>query len=132
MRKFVLLVLGAGGILGLIAFFWGSAQDELATYPHAYIQEPGYDPEAIITVLGPFATPAHAPPGYQLAWQCDDPAFNDPVGRPWLFPMPLGDVVAQPPVHPQLRRHPTMDSCHPYRTPEAQAMLVRFAQGHQP
>lgn len=124
----IVLVLLAGAILVLLR----PADDGLGAYPHAYLAAPGYDP-ALITVLpGPFATPPPPPEGCLLAWQCDDPAFQDEAGRPWLFPMATGVDQAEPPPHPRLKRAPLPGTCRPYRTAEGLVQLQSYSERNQP
>jgi hypothetical protein len=132
MRTLITVLIVIALVSGVLLALLRPTDDGLGAYPHAYLAAPGYDP-ALITVLpGPFATPPPPPEGSLLAWQCDDPAFQDEAGRPWLFPMAAGTDLAEPPLHPRLKRAPRLDDCRPFRTAEGQAQLQIYSDRNRP
>lgn len=131
MRSLVIIaiLLAGAGIAALVLM--RPVSDGLEQYPHAYIAAPGYDVTAITYVRAQLEQPPVAPPGMQTAWVCNDPAFHDAQGRPWLFP--VADSKDKPvlPTHPVLKRRPDIERCGIFRSPEAQQLLTayRAAQG---
>lgn len=127
MRRFVYIaiVLALVGIVVLIAN--RPMDDGLDRYPHTFLKEAGYDPAAVEILIGPLSTPPPPPEGLKPAWICDDPAFADKQGRPWLFPMVAGGTSEPvPPVNPALRKRPALASCRLYMTPEGAAQVEAF------
>lgn len=107
--------------------------DGLERFPHAFLRDAGYDPAGVTVVYAPIEAPPQAPDGCLPAWRCNDAAFNDAQGRPWLFPLTAsGETKPTPPKHPRLNRSPDLDQCALYRTPEAQAMLDAYRTRRSP
>lgn len=100
--------------------------DGLDAYPHPFLREATYDPGEVSVLIAPLASPPPPPADLLPAWRCDDPAFADAAGRPWLFPLPRGQVPPQPPRHPGLGMAPDIDRCRPYQTPEGAAQVSAF------
>lgn len=124
----IALAVIAVGVLVLLR----EPSDGLERYPHAFLAEAGYDPALLVVAYGPIEAPPAAPEGCLPAWRCNDPTFNDPQGRPWLFPMPSGPDRPVPPRHPGLRRAPALERCAIVRTPEAERMLETYRTRSQP
>ena len=125
MRILLSLIVLALIALALMLLLGRTSSDGLDAYPHAFLAEPGYDPAAVVAVIAPIASPPPPPAGLLPAWRCDDPAFADAGGRPWLFPLPPG-APPHPPPHPGLGRAPDIDACRPYQTPEGEAQTTAF------
>lgn len=102
------------------------AGDGLDAYPHPFLREATCDPGAVSVLIAPLASPPPPPAGLSPAWRCDDPAYADATGRPWLFPLPPGQVPPRPPRHPGLGTAPDIDRCRPYQTPEGAAQVAAF------
>lgn len=134
MRTAIIILVLLAAICGVLLVVLRPADDGLDAFPHTYLAAAGYDPALVVVVPGPLALPPPAPEGCQPAWQCDDPAFKDAAGLPWLFPLlrPTGDTPPVPPKHPRLKRSPTLDTCHPYRTAEGLSLLAAFRERSQP
>jgi hypothetical protein len=115
-------------VLALVMHLLQPVDDGMGRFPHTYLDQAGYDPALVTIVIAPISNPPPTAPGLLNAWECDDPAFADAQGRHWLFPMAMlsGNGPPVPPLHPQLQRRPTLDSCHLYRTPEGIAQLEAF------
>lgn len=126
--RMVLMLAVLAGLGWLLITLLRPAGDGIGPFPHTYLAEAGYDPAQVTIVRGPISFPVAPPTGLLNAWQCDDPAFNDAQGRPWLFPMSLtsGGSAPTPPLHPTLKRRPTFASCHLYQTAEGRAELDAF------
>lgn len=122
----ILIAVAAVLALVLVLLLARPSGDGLDRFPHAFLAVPGYEPAAVEIVIGPIASPPPPPAGLLPAWRCDDPAFADATGRPWLFPLPRGQVPPRPPRHPGLGKAPDIDQCRPYQTPEGAAQLAAF------
>lgn len=113
----------AGTVHGLLA----PGADPLDDFPHTFLAQPGYDPDAVTVIRTPLSQPPPAPPGMAPAWSCDAPAFADAQGRPWLFPLIVtGEGRPSPPTHPGLGMAPPLESCKPLRTAEGERLLEAF------
>lgn len=128
-NRSLLVVLGiCAGFTAIILLLMRPTGDGLDRFPHTFLDQAGYDPAAVTVVIGPLSFPPAIPEGLQPAWACDDRAFADDQGRPWLFPMPMsnGNAEPLPPVHPVLKRRPALATCHLYQTSEGAAQLAAF------
>lgn len=132
-RRFLATVATLGILALAIHVLLREPADGMEHYPHAFLEAAGYDPAQVSISYAAIEEPPDPPPGCQRAWRCDDPAFNDRDGRPWLFPMiASGEQRPDPPKHPTLRRSPALERCSLYRTPEAAALLDAYRARRSP
>lgn len=128
MRRFATISVLLALLGGAVLILGRPTDDGLGRFPHTYLKTAGYDPALIEVQEGPLGVPPPPGEGLQAAWVCDDPAFADREGRPWLFPLnPAGGSEPVPPVHPVLKRRPALSTCHFYFTPEGAALIRTFA-----
>jgi hypothetical protein len=129
-RRIVLATLAVLASLALVAAFLRRTSDDgTGRYPHPFLAVAGYEAAALVFVPAPIERPPPAPAGLAGAWRCDDPAFADAHGRPWLFPM--AETIARqplPPIHPRLQRRPALAQCRPYQSPDAQLLLHAYRE----
>lgn len=123
----------AAALAGLL-FLLHDSSDGLDAFPHAFIAVPGYDPARVVLVPAPLGTRPVAPAGMRPAWRCDDSAFNDHSGRPWIIPINEIPGMTPPtlPRHPVLGRSPSSSSCSRYLSPEAERQLEAYRRGRTP
>lgn len=132
-----LLILAGGvaaaALAGLLFLLRGSS-DGLDGFPHAFVAAPGYDPAQVAFVFAPLGTCPVGPAGMRPAWRCDDPAFNDRSGRPWIIPIDETAGMTPPtlPCHPLLGRPPASSSCSRYLSPEAERQLEAYRRERSP
>jgi hypothetical protein len=127
------LIILAAALLAAGLFHWlmRPRVDPLDGFPHAFIAQPSYDPGSVVTIVAPLSQPPAPPSGMLPVWRCDDPAFTDAAGRPWLIPVATQDGPPAMPRHPVLGRSPALTKCRRYQTDEGVLLLSEF-QGAKP
>ena len=124
-----LLILAILGVLAAGLHWWLRPQpDPLAAFPHTFVAAPTYDPATVTVVMAPLSEPPASPSSQGMAWQCDDPAFADAQGRPWIFPGAAdarGELI--PPLNPLRGKAPDPRRCRRYQTVEGGRLLADFS-----
>ena len=132
MRTKLIILAVALLVAGLFHWLMRPRIDPLDGFPHTFIAQPGYDPAAVVTVLAPLSLPPTPPVGTLPVWRCDDPAFADPAGRPWLMPVAPQEGPPLMPRHPGRGRSPVLAQCRRYQTDEGARLLSDFQAGAKP
>lgn len=131
------------GMLGAVsAFVWLRPEadnlPEFRDYPHAYVAAPVFDPHEVVIRSGPFPGPDRIEEGGRVLYPahvCSDRSLvPDRAGQPCIFPLISGPGGRQsPPLPPRgtVLSGSQLRLAQPYLTPEAKAILAKFAERMQ-